>query len=1035
MVRSARRGRQGTKTSKLKHHHANENLIKSDSKGQFNPKDKDKLIQSNQTFNDFYDYQENTHLKGGRIKGNQVDDERLIGSFNNLNDFIKEETTQHYNLNSSIDTFERSHFNDQKDLNRDDFGIVHIDDDDDEEIDSDKEIGELDQDDLNHKRPISKKNSRVQFSSNQDLDLSDDSQDNDLTSSEDAGCIDASTMLELGAESDNSLSENNQIDQQNDDLSDSSSDSSSILQDDIDLEEIDQDESKLEQLTQIVENLNAITTQKRKGNHQAEAINENQTDGQSKKRKLLPVQSESRPEGEILPGLSSFGFDNSSGQVNLQDLLGNLPSKSATSDLKKSLKPLNSSTNPSQPSSLAAPLETRHQQQVERMAAYQLTKKEMAKWDETSRMARGLSGKSSDGINRFVVQENRLTSADREPNVTRWNMHFKPSNELESQVLNLLQTSQVSSKKLIEEENDLLQSKGLTLEQIREKTAQTKMMRELMFRAERKAKRVAKIKSKAFRRIKKKEKTRSSRINQELDADMEFMQTLDNIDGKGRVDANKEKMELERARERISLKHSSQGKWASKMAGLKGLGSDANAATQERIRREELLKKKISGFNSDQSDETDQESDFDSELDVDDIKTHALNQLSNLDSTKESTLENPPLKGLLGMKFMQTAMAAQAKEADQAEAQLRKQLQEEEGIASDQECNFSGAIKVQGNLGRLIFGPDTCRQVVDQTIDPDKSPSNEDQSSSTAPKTTRTSGSYLRVLEPDLNPISTTQTKSSQDPTPKNQSNPWLASDFSSKEGTASRLKDLVPRASNHKDSPLIVAEKAKLKAQKHKKKQKSEVKLANEDARVEIDMNAFLGEGSQEASVGAQGLKEMEDKNLNSTEGDAIIRLSQTDRSGRTVFEQRELVSQAFADDGVVAQFAEEKSKQVEKDAPQELDMTLPGWGDWVGKGARKSRQPKKFVKKIAGIEPSQRADAKLSHVIISEKKNLKQITKYQTKSLPFPYTSSAQHENKMKQPIGPEFTTRTQHRHLVRPDILLRPGLVIEPVSKPVA
>ncbi|PLW51681.1 hypothetical protein PCASD_00609 [Puccinia coronata f. sp. avenae] len=56
-----------------------------------------------------------------------------------------------------------------------------------------------------------------------------------------------------------------------------------------------------------------------------------------------------------------------------------------------------------------------------------------------------------------------------------------------------------------------------------------------------------------------------------------------------------------------------QGKWAKNVAGLKGLGSNANTAIQERIRCKDLLKKKIAGQGSDHSDEDETDSDFDSE--------------------------------------------------------------------------------------------------------------------------------------------------------------------------------------------------------------------------------------------------------------------------------------------------------------------------------------------------------------------------------------------------------------------------------------
>lgn len=95
--------------------------------------------------------------------------------------------------------------------------------------------------------------------------------------------------------------------------------------------------------------------------------------------------------------------------------------------------------------------------------------------------------------------------------------------------------------------------------------------------------------------------------------------------------------------------------------------------------------------------------------------------------------------------------------------------------------------------------------------------------------------------------------------------------------------------------------------------------------------------------------------------------------------FSQRELVAQAFANDNVVEEFEAEKRLTIEEDAPKEVDLTLPGWGSWGGKGIKKKKNI--IVKKPLageGVEASKRQDAKLKHVIINEKR---------IKKVSFPY------------------------------------------------
>lgn len=58
---------------------------------------------------------------------------------------------------------------------------------------------------------------------------------------------------------------------------------------------------------------------------------------------------------------------------------------------------------------------------------------------------------------------------------------------------------------------------------------------------------------------------------------------------------------------------------------------------------------------------------------------------------------------------------------------------------------------------------------------------------------------------------------------------------------------------------------------------------------------------------------------------------------------EHRMNIRQAFADDDVVEEFKEEKKARIEKDKPRDIDLTLPGWGDWGGTGVQASKKKKK--------------------------------------------------------------------------------------------
>ena len=55
---------------------------------------------------------------------------------------------------------------------------------------------------------------------------------------------------------------------------------------------------------------------------------------------------------------------------------------------------------------------------------------------------------------------------------------------------------------------------------------------------------------------------------------------------------------------------------------------------------------------------------------------------------------------------------------------------------------------------------------------------------------------------------------------------------------------------------------------------------------------------------------------------------------------QQRLTIAQAFADDDVLEDFAKEKKEIEDRDKPKDIDLTLPGWGDWGGAGLKVSKK-----------------------------------------------------------------------------------------------
>jgi U3 small nucleolar RNA-associated protein 14 len=157
--------------------------------------------------------------------------------------------------------------------------------------------------------------------------------------------------------------------------------------------------------------------------------------------------------------------------------------------------------------------------------------------------------------------------------------------------------------------------------------AELAKMRSLLFFKEQKQKKIAKIKSKTYRKIAKKAAEKNN-----VEIDLEQL-------GPERAKEERERIEFERAKERMTLKHKNTGKWAKRILGrFESSGSTTHKAIMEQLEKGEALRQRISGLNSDSDDSNDVES--------------ALNELQSLEEEIQHS-SNETVKGVFGMKFMQ----------------------------------------------------------------------------------------------------------------------------------------------------------------------------------------------------------------------------------------------------------------------------------------------------------------------------------------------------------------------------------------------
>src|SRR5579859_4273710 len=257
---------------------------------------------------------------------------------------------------------------------------------------------------------------------------------------------------------------------------------------------------------------------------------------------------------------------------------------------------------------------------------------------------------------------------------------FEPTTELEKKVDEILRASGIKDEKDITSFEELALKK-VSIDEVRLRQAELRAMRELMFRQDQKAKRIAKIKSKTYRRIHKRERERH----------MERQMAEEGFEGQDMQD-EKLKMEAARAKERMTLRHKNTGDWARKMLSRGQHDLETRQAISEQVRRGDDLRRKIMG-------EDDESNDEDAADSAEELEHLNGNQWED----DEADVSKAQRKGVMGMKFMTDAEERQK----QANALELAEIQKAMAIGSDEEDDVLDATSsfLTENPGRKTFTP------------------------------------------------------------------------------------------------------------------------------------------------------------------------------------------------------------------------------------------------------------------------------------------------------------------------------------------
>lgn len=885
----------------------------------------------------------------------------------------------------------------------------HISDDSDSSLDSDEAFGESDEEKFEGftfrgsstmKAGANKKKKAKTRQSQSAMDLDEGSEDDEEDESDDDfgdEGVDLATMLDYNSESEDEKPKKKSAQSDQQDTSsgeESEEDDEDVYDEDEDEEDSDgppseaesdddADPTKLSKLQDLIASLDSDQPEKRLG-------------------RSADVSESQQP--------SAFGLS-ANQKLKISDLLPTVTDPS----LRKSLKLLSSDKTSKRsvgPGKLDAPLPKRQQDKLDRQAATQKAKEELDKWRDTvvhNRRAEFLQFPLRDPNASDPLGKNTMIAVQQE----------KPQNDLESAIQNILVESGLGAKgKPGNEEAQLqefeeLKMNKIPIEEVMARRADLRKARELLFREEAKAKRIKKIKSKAYRRVHRREREREAQKDQEF-KDAEGIETDED---------EQEKRDRKRAEERMGTKHR-DSKWAKgmKKSGRTVWDDDARDSMIELARRNEDLRRRIEGKDvrerdSEDSDVSDEDED-DEDDDMDDEEAGKKRLAKKLEKLDAGDKEGSRLGNML---FMQRADAARKAQNEEEIQRLKQELADLDS-ASEEEADTT--------VGRRSFGPK------------DKKASN------TAPKPARTemeenpASDEERVDEDDDDAEIIVDRPATNGTLAGRKSRPLMATKIdkaTTKEPllngvdddnewlSTSTKKSKKGKGKSQDDDELVVSTKiapskpAVSQSSQAKGKKQSKPEAAKDTAATSTD-------GWTTVPYTAPNQEDDEaDKDDTSNP-----MMSQKDK--QALFHQR-----AFAGDDVAADFEADKSAQVIDEDDKVTSTHLPGWGSWTGDGLSKAtrKQNKRLAHNplrksvVEGVRAANRKDAKLDNVIISEAQQRKS-KKYLASSLPHQFEKRDQYERSLRIPVGPEWTTKETFQRNTRPRVVVKQGIV-EPMEKP--
>lgn len=210
-------------------------------------------------------------------------------------------------------------------------------------------------------------------------------------------------------------------------------------------------------------------------------------------------------------------------------------------------------------------------------------------------------------------------------------------NNFEKEINKILVTNKYDTdEKILQKENE--QSLKVNPKELEKRHQELKKLRYLLFQKEHDSKRRAKIKSKLYHKIKKKQREREEKI---------LLERLGEVDPEA-VQNYLEKKNMDRIKERIELKHSFNSKF-NKTVKRYNLQNDLNVkeAIKENLKLRDELMKKIQGKDHSDSENDEENSDYDENENDNDSENNAESAEYSAEGEEEDDEEDIKKENLL----------------------------------------------------------------------------------------------------------------------------------------------------------------------------------------------------------------------------------------------------------------------------------------------------------------------------------------------------------------------------------------------------